>query len=71
MERKQPGVIRPKGAAAQAFNVQTMAHFVGLVVGPLWGGFINYRYGWETDMDSGLVHFCDSNSDALIEWQIS
>ncbi|RMZ38703.1 hypothetical protein AFCA_011619 [Aspergillus flavus] len=47
MERERPGIFGKKGAVAQAFGVQTMAQFLGLFVGPLWGGFIEYRFGWK------------------------
>ncbi|KAF5859478.1 hypothetical protein ETB97_002830 [Aspergillus alliaceus] len=47
MEREQPGIFGKKGAVAQAFGVQTMAQFLGLFLGPLWGGFIEYRFGWK------------------------
>lgn len=48
MERTQPGVFGEKGAVAQAFGIQTMAQFMGLTLGPLWGGFLEYQYGWKT-----------------------
>lgn len=32
---------------AQAFGIQTMAQFLGLFLGPLWGGFVTYRFGWK------------------------
>ncbi|EAW13924.1 MFS transporter [Aspergillus clavatus NRRL 1] len=46
MERARPGVFGPRGAVAQAFGIQTMAQFAGLFLGPLWGGFVEYRFGW-------------------------
>ncbi|PYH47549.1 putative MFS transporter [Aspergillus saccharolyticus JOP 1030-1] len=39
----------PKGTSApvaQAFGIQTMAQFLGLFLGPLWGGFVEWRFGW-------------------------
>ncbi|KAJ5771931.1 Major facilitator superfamily domain general substrate transporter [Penicillium odoratum] len=48
MELRKPGIFGPKGAIAQAFGLQTMAQFIGLFFGPLWGGFIEYHYGWKT-----------------------
>ncbi|KAE8351792.1 major facilitator superfamily domain-containing protein [Aspergillus coremiiformis] len=47
MEREQPGLFGKKGAVAQAFGVQTMAQFLGLFVGPLWGGFVEFQFGWK------------------------
>ncbi|KAL2696361.1 hypothetical protein AAEP93_002775 [Penicillium crustosum] len=48
MECKRPGITGPKGAIAQAFSLQTMAQFIGLFFGPLWGGFVEYHFGWKT-----------------------
>lgn len=48
MERTKPGIFGRKGAVAQAFGIQTMAQFSGLFLGPLWGGFVTYRFGWKT-----------------------
>lgn len=48
MERAEPGIFGQKGAVAQAFGIQTMAQFLGLFLGPLWGGFVTYRFGWKT-----------------------
>ncbi|KAH8424530.1 uncharacterized protein LDX57_002281 [Aspergillus melleus] len=48
MERSRPGVFGEQGAVAQAFGIQTMAQFMGLTLGPLWGGFSEYQYGWKT-----------------------
>lgn len=47
MERQTPGIFGKKGAVAQAFGIQTMAQFSGLFLGPLWGGFMTYRFGWK------------------------
>lgn len=46
MERARPGIFGRQGAVAQAFGIQTMAQFTGLFVGPLWGGFMDGRFGW-------------------------
>jgi MFS family permease len=46
MERARPGIFGKRGAVAQAFGIQTMASFLGLFLGPLWGGFVEYRFGW-------------------------
>ncbi|RLL93300.1 hypothetical protein CFD26_100031, partial [Aspergillus turcosus] len=48
MERARPGIFGKRGAVAQAFGIQTMASFLGLFLGPLWGGFVEYRFGWKT-----------------------
>jgi MFS family permease len=48
MERARPGIFGKRGAVAQAFGIQTMSSFMGLFLGPLWGGFVEYRFGWKT-----------------------
>ncbi|CAG8203540.1 unnamed protein product [Penicillium salamii] len=53
MEAKTPGVFGGKGAVAQAFGLENMAHFGGLALGPLVGGFVEFRYGWKV-MTLGL-----------------
>lgn len=47
MERATPGIFGPRGAVAQAFGIQTMAQFFGMFLGPAWGGFMSYRFGWK------------------------
>ena len=47
MERATPGIFGPKGAVAQAFGIQTMAQFLGMFLGPAWGGFMAYHLGWK------------------------
>lgn len=46
MEEKDPGILGPKGAVAQGFGLQSMCQFAGVFFGPLWGGFVEYRFGW-------------------------
>lgn len=46
MEAHNPGVFGEKGAVAQAFSLQVMASFAGLMLGPMVGGFLSDRYGW-------------------------
>lgn len=46
MELKSPGILGPKGAVAQGFGLQSMCQFAGIFFGPLWGGFVAYRFGW-------------------------
>ncbi|KAF3396491.1 hypothetical protein F1880_006673 [Penicillium rolfsii] len=48
MESKEPGVFGEKGAVAQAFSLHSMAHFGGLALGPIIGGFVSFRCGWNT-----------------------
>ena len=48
IECARPGIFGRKGAVAQAFGIQTMAQFMGLFLGPLWGGFVTARFGWQT-----------------------
>ncbi|PYI22024.1 MFS general substrate transporter [Aspergillus violaceofuscus CBS 115571] len=57
MEARDPTVFGRKGAVAQAFGIQTMAQFLGLFLGPLWGGFVEWRAGWAvmTGSLAGLV----------------
>ncbi|KAJ5318974.1 uncharacterized protein N7506_011678 [Penicillium brevicompactum] len=53
MEAQEPGIFGGKGAVAQAFSLENMAHFGGLALGPLVGGFVEFRYGWKV-MTLGL-----------------
>lgn len=46
MEARNPGVFGEKGAVAQAFSLQVMASFAGLMLGPMVGGFLSDRFGW-------------------------
>lgn len=46
LETRQPGLLGPKGAVAQGFALQSMCQFAGVFFGPLWGGFVEYRFGW-------------------------
>lgn len=46
MEARSPGVFGEKGAVAQAFSLQVMASFAGLMLGPMVGGFLSDRFGW-------------------------
>lgn len=47
MEEADPMVFGEKGAVAQAFSLQNMAHFGGLALGSMLGGFVDHRYGWK------------------------
>lgn len=46
MEAEHPFVFGEKGAVAQAFGLQSMAHFGGFALGPMIGGFVSFHYGW-------------------------
>ncbi|KAJ5165300.1 uncharacterized protein N7500_007130 [Penicillium coprophilum] len=47
MEAADPGVLGGRGAVAQAFSLENMAHFGGLALGPMVGGFVEFKYGWK------------------------
>lgn len=32
---------------AQGFSIQTLAQFLGLFLGPMIGGFVEWRFGWK------------------------
>jgi MFS family permease len=47
-EKAQPGKFGPKGAYAQAYGLFNTAFAGGMLVGPLWGGFVTGTAGWGT-----------------------
>ena len=47
IEAEDPEVFGAKGAVAQAFSLENMAHFSGLALGSVVGGFVEFRYGWK------------------------
>jgi len=47
-EKAQPGKFGPKGAYAQAYGLFSTAFAGGMLVGPLWGGFVTGTAGWGT-----------------------
>jgi MFS family permease len=47
MEAGDPEVFGTKGAVGQLFSLENMAHFGGLALGPVVGGFVKFRYGWK------------------------
>lgn len=47
-EKAQPGKFGPKGAYAQAYGLFNTAFAGGILVGPLWGGFVTGTAGWGT-----------------------
>ncbi|KAJ5795021.1 hypothetical protein N7457_001620 [Penicillium paradoxum] len=53
MEAEDPEVFGRRGAVAQAFSLENMAHFGGLALGPMVGGFVEFKYGWKV-MTLGL-----------------
>ncbi|KAJ5113938.1 hypothetical protein N7456_002472 [Penicillium angulare] len=53
IETENPGIFGKSGAIAQAFGLQTVAHFGGRVLGPIQGGFMSFAYGWKV-MTLGL-----------------
>ncbi|KAL2008992.1 hypothetical protein VTN00DRAFT_7186 [Thermoascus crustaceus] len=48
MERKTPGIFGEKGAVAQCMSLEMTTYFAGVLFGPMWGGFVMYRSGWNT-----------------------
>ncbi|KAK0119798.1 hypothetical protein ONS95_011230 [Cadophora gregata] len=47
-EKKKPGSMGKKGAAAQGFGLFNFAFAVGTLIGPLWAGFTVENAGWGT-----------------------
>jgi MFS family permease len=47
-EKRKPGSLGKRGAAAQGFGLFTFAFACGSLVGPLWAGFVVERAGWST-----------------------
>ena len=47
-EAVQPDVFGPKGAHAQAFALMGVAYAVGSLLGPLLGGFVLAKVGWNS-----------------------
>ena len=53
----EPGIFGTKGAYAQAFGLMNMAYATGSLVGPLLGGFLVERGGWnDLTLETGI--FC-------------
>lgn len=46
--RANPAHYGKRGAYAQAFGLANLMFALGLMVGPLWGGFLNESAGWAT-----------------------
>ncbi|KAL5329899.1 hypothetical protein ACEPPN_003419 [Leptodophora sp. 'Broadleaf-Isolate-01'] len=47
-EKKKPGSMGKKGAAAQGFGLFNFAFAIGTLIGPLWAGFTVENAGWGT-----------------------
>ncbi|KAL4998022.1 major facilitator superfamily domain-containing protein [Aspergillus recurvatus] len=59
-ERQSQKQRQVKGIA-QAFSIQTMAQFLGMFLGSLWGGFVEWRFGWKSMVYSlGVLCFVTS-----------
>ncbi|KAL4965597.1 MFS transporter [Aspergillus stella-maris] len=50
---------------AQSFGLQTMAQFLGMFLGSLWGGFVEWRFGW-TVMVFSLGNLCFLSAFAML-----
>jgi len=47
-EKKRPGSMGKRGAAAQGFGLFNLAYALGTLIGPLWAGFVVQNGGWGT-----------------------
>lgn len=47
-EKRHPGVFGERGAYAQAYGIWNCAFAGGVLIGPLWGGFVRDKAGWST-----------------------
>jgi len=47
-EKKRPGSMGKRGAAAQGFGLFNLAFALGTLIGPLWAGFVVQNRGWGT-----------------------
>jgi len=47
-EKKKPGSLGKRGAAAQGFGLFNLAFALGTLIGPLWAGFVVQSGGWGT-----------------------
>jgi MFS family permease len=47
-EKKKPGSLGKRGAAAQGYGLFNLAYAIGSLVGPIWAGFISETAGWGT-----------------------
>jgi len=47
-EKSHPGAFGGKGAYAMAYGLFNMAFAGGMLIGPIWGGFVTLKKGWGT-----------------------
>jgi MFS family permease len=47
-EKRRPGSLGKRGAAAQGFGLFNAAYAIGALIGPLWAGFVVQKAGWGT-----------------------
>lgn len=47
-EKRNPGSLGKRGAAAQGYGLFNLAYAIGSLVGPLWAGFVIEKAGWGT-----------------------
>lgn len=47
-EESHPGAFGGKGAYAMAYGLFNMAFAGGMLIGPIWGGFVTQGKGWST-----------------------
>ena len=47
-EKDHPGAYGTKGAYAQAYGLFNTAYAGGTLIGPIWGGFVSLKAGWNT-----------------------
>ncbi|KAL4914685.1 major facilitator superfamily domain-containing protein [Aspergillus aurantiobrunneus] len=55
--KHQAGSATQSEGISQAFGIQTMAQFLGMFLGSLWGGFVEWRFGWQV-MVFSLAGLC-------------
>ena len=55
MEKENPGVFGPNGAAAQAYGLTNAGLGIGCILGPMGMGFIRVRFGWDVAVTSMAV----------------
>ncbi|MCJ1245891.1 hypothetical protein MMC30_003095 [Trapelia coarctata] len=66
-ERKRPGCFGEKGAYAQAYALFNVSFAGGMLVGPIWGGFVVQRSGW-ADMSLSLGCLCAFSAVPALIW---
>lgn len=47
-ERTHPGAFGGRGAYATAYGLFNTAFAGGMLIGPIWGGFVSLKAGWGT-----------------------